>query len=1317
VKTKRISQLLGWGLSIAVVLSLGLAALPVGAQGEMEWAEITTPSWDDYVILPDSDILDYAVGSDDGSIVYAVVSPKAILGSVAGGTSEWSTTDPHAGSYSALLTKDGTGTAGSTYVEFVPQPGITLQSFDTDPTDYSFYHKCSAVTGNFVQFELRFQDPNSVGWVEVTVVPYQGYTGTAAWVNKVLAGTDLVGYGGIGDLAGASFFDWDLGDDITGIVAAINGNAEVGACGDWTLDRVRLELWETSPARTAYIDQVVIDGETCDPIEPSPMLFDSDDGGVTWTDITDEAQDAGNLPAVFTKLTNVAVAPDDEDWLAVAGIDTLGVPMVVASQDGGGEFSFADYMADSANGTAMAMVYDLAISPEMDDIHNIAVAGINDSLAGSIFRLEAGTWLSGTWEDTSFYDGWDSGIVDNAAGADELSSCVVAVEFSPNFDLDVSILCMTTALDVNPGGNPIPYLQSGIWESGGTWNDEADFSTAVQIKDDGQELWADYGLRMMGLALPADYDGSDPGARNIYLYVDAYNSVDEDVGGTVVMVEDDALSPRCGPSGDPLLASIDVYGDADSCKAMVAEHIGWTNVTGPGQGSPDPFICCEGVRVWRTVELDYCCPDWELACKNPSGPYMGLVSYTPDGEKAYAATTGTLDYDWFTGSLGSFDDFMAGLCDESAFSVSLDDGNSWNQIGLIDTDIDFISDVAVCPDCETAYISTINTLETCQVCACDSVWRSWTKDGDIGDVWERVYHDEWSNDQANALLLRLPVDDLEDCCTLYMGIQNSDDLFYTRDCGQCWNSPPATKITIQDIAVETENVVYVLDSDGYVSKSTQYGRRPSDEVDTDAGSGHTIFVMPDDMVIIGGTDGDSVAWSDDGGDTWTVMDDIEGSGDIHVIFDHICDDVVYAALSGDIIYRGYMSTGEWEDLNALAYGYYGIALGRSDGTLYAASAGIGIDDDSTVGLCDRFVTTGVDDMYSGVARNLTPCETDCCGTEDWDYLIAGLSTVNASTPGEYFNNEPSALRICGCTTMATNTVLWAIDTDAYVIDPDGAFPDGALWAYEDCASKVGPTLLSPADEAVLDCDPCASCEGIPFTLKWERMCIGCSWDIEIMDEDGNLITWTDMDMEDVDITTDPPELYLDTSAIQCGRTYTWHVRLANTESDECVHSPWSDTWSFTIAASAADAVSLIAPENGSMGIQISNVPFSWSKVSSVDSYSFVLSPNSDLSGALTSEELSGTAYEYTGSLDYLTPYYWQVTAWKDGTALSQSVIGAFTTVAEAVPPPEPPAPTPAPVVNIPPTQMITPTWIYAVIGIGAALLVVVIVLIVRTRRP
>ena len=56
---------------------------------------------------------------------------------------------------------------------------------------------------------------------------------------------------------------------------------------------------------------------------------------------------------------------------------------------------------------------------------------------------------------------------------------------------------------------------------------------------------------------------------------------------------------------------------------------------------------------------------------------------------------------------------------------------------------------------------------------------------------------------------------------------------------------------------------------------------------------------------------------------------------------------------------------------------------------------------------------------------------------------------------------------------------------------------------------------------------------------------------------------------------------------------------------------------------------------------------------------------------------------------------------------------------EPVPPQDPVVVevTPAPQITIPPAETITPTWIYAMIGIGAALIVVVIVLIVRTRRP
>jgi hypothetical protein len=223
-----------------------------------------------------------------------------------------------------------------------------------------------------------------------------------------------------------------------------------------------------------------------------------------------------------------------------------------------------------------------------------------------------------------------------------------------------------------------------------------------------------------------------------------------------------------------------------------------------------------------------------------------------------------------------------------------------------------------------------------------------------------------------------------------------------------------------------------------------------------------------------------------------------------------------------------------------------------------------------------------------------------------------------------------------------------------------------------------------------------------------------------MDETGNVVaSWTDQD-----ITGDPPSLFVDGTLdsgyyyLECGMTYTWHVRMADT-SCECVHSPWSETWTFTVTVGAADAIQLLAPTKGALDVPIQNIGFSWTSVRNATSYSFVLSPNANLTGALVSQDMSTTAFNYVGPLDYSKAYYWQIIAWEDGTRLTTSSIGVFNTMAEPVEPTPPVVveEQPAPVINIPAAQKITPTWIYAIIGLGAALAVVVIVLIVKARRP
>ena len=191
---------------------------------------------------------------------------------------EWSTTQKYAGDRSVRLYKGGSGNAGSTHFELTitPSATITTTTVDADPTDFSFWYYYSAVTGNFIQFELRFEDPNSDAWAEVTCVPHQATLGvgpTTGWQQLSLALTTTCGLGGVGE-TGTSFFDWDLGTTLADLTTDLDGQAGVTDSTDWQLARVRLELWETEPERTAYVDSIEIDGTvyTIEPGGTSPAM-------------------------------------------------------------------------------------------------------------------------------------------------------------------------------------------------------------------------------------------------------------------------------------------------------------------------------------------------------------------------------------------------------------------------------------------------------------------------------------------------------------------------------------------------------------------------------------------------------------------------------------------------------------------------------------------------------------------------------------------------------------------------------------------------------------------------------------------------------------------------------------------------------------------------------------------------------------------------------------------------------------------------------------------------------------------------------------
>ena len=67
MQNRRISKILGIGLSAGLIFALlgAVLAAPVAAD-EMKWSTVNTPSWEDNVIVPGSDIAHYDIDGDDG---------------------------------------------------------------------------------------------------------------------------------------------------------------------------------------------------------------------------------------------------------------------------------------------------------------------------------------------------------------------------------------------------------------------------------------------------------------------------------------------------------------------------------------------------------------------------------------------------------------------------------------------------------------------------------------------------------------------------------------------------------------------------------------------------------------------------------------------------------------------------------------------------------------------------------------------------------------------------------------------------------------------------------------------------------------------------------------------------------------------------------------------------------------------------------------------------------------------------------------------------------------------------------------------------
>jgi len=1013
------------------------------------------------------------------------------------------------------------------------------------------------------------------------------------------------------------------------------------------------------------------------------FLLKSDDYAAYWSDITDALEDVDDSYNI-TMLEQVATDWEDADFVAVALWED-GELRVYISADGGETFEDAGEVDPALTA---GYVSDLAVSYEDDGEREIAIGGQNNFGGAALFRCTVTGDNPGNWEDATKYSdsypGWDD-------DGDITSALVTDIIFSPSWKTDRTILVVTatnTSEAVKDCGyySGTFYLQSGVWgETSAAWNDRADFAPAVPVKENVDiPYWLmDYDARgIAGVTLPMDYSGADTDMRYSWVWVNYYDVSGGESVGEIFRVRDDSVDAvDTQISKMPWLTNVSYLGYKAEGKA----------IAGLLANSIDDYICsrdlikecCDGVQVYRNAgitNMEICCLEWDKACKPPTGRFSMAVSYVSD-DKAYAVALG-----------GAYQDY-----DEGAWSVTFDDGDTWNQLSLIDTYIDYLSDVAVSPDCnKTMLVSVNNNLSREVYCGCDSVW---------------LYAED---------LPEAPEETTGD--TVYLVDYYTDTLYYNDlETLACWDRGTSTIDDIMDLAVKDESTIFALGYDGDVAMSDDHGKALTwtEPVASEVDAGWTIAVQGDD-ILVGGQDGE-VAYSDDGGETFTALENAADDGYVTVAFDTYFDTngVVYAATdegyTGGIYSWVIDESEEWMDLNAVAeewqilpeskwttldgdaeveVAFTGLVVDRPGNPFTDADNG-GVIYASYVGYWNGY-------YFTGAARSLEREVTTCTTCLTWDFLHVGL-TVDV----EGFEAWPDALKICGCLTPDSNSHLFAIDAWNFY-DMDWG-EEGTVWTFEDCYAKKAPEISSPADETVIAADPC-SCYSVPFTVLWDSLCDACSYDIAFaLDEDFTMPVPVNGETGlTYHVVGDDPSFSVmggPDGGLSCETTYYVRVRAADAATGEIIHSWWSDPIAITIAPSqAAGQIDLVSPEPGATGVAIEGVGFSWDLMAEADAFDWVLDDNSDLSSPVESKTgLTSSAYECTKELEYDTTYYWMVTAYNEGSAISMSAVGTFRTMAE---------PEEAPSAELPPT----PVWVWVVIGIGAALVIVVIVLIFRTRR-
>jgi photosystem II stability/assembly factor-like uncharacterized protein len=957
-------------------------------------------------------------------------------------------------------------------------------------------------------------------------------------------------------------------------------------------------------------------------------VYRSLDGGVTFENITDKLIRAGaGLPA-----SQVAVAPDKPGIVALV---TDGGTAVYLSTDGG--IDWVDTGVPALEGDIQAIAISREYTQDSKSYWEIAIGTAvwgDDITSGQVWVYQI---------DRSFTLWQNQELTIDPNSPTPTNGEVSALAYSPRYPNDMAILVVASSNSDVAGYQNKTYLCLGVrdTEAGTTiWNDlsevpsplyPVEIAQAGDMSSGGDAIGVSY--IHSSLALPSNYSAEAASSRWLFASYDR----EPDTGDDVYLIDNNygvRLDVDNGNATD--ISSVAYSGKIDSGLLLA--------------GDVEPVAGSLNVQVRRATQPFDASTTWEEATVPPTGPGNAKLGWSPDGRIAYCGTGQPPGV----------------ALDESALSASVDGGDKWRQLGLIDTEI-IIADVAPTPDSQSLFVTTYSPYGP------EGIWRS-TSDR-LGRYWQRVLTLDTDTD---AVILRLSPDYSEDD-TIYAAEVGGKLMAVSHDGGGSWSWRRASSGELVDMVVEDEDTVYIALADGVIKKSTNGGHLWKSQGDTYISQVNMLALAGKGTLLVGSKDG-KVAYSTDGGASFSLIRDAIGSGDVQVVADADFDDngIIYAAtnIADEGVWRWAIDVSDdWEQIDEsitkLGGGQRigGLAVGE-EGTLYAL----------------RLEPDG------GVIRSVNPTQADPEDIE-FDLVNRGLPTGAAFDPTPLFPTLPY-LKLSGDTEQ---NQLWTIDTANQII-----------YRFRDTLCKLGPTLVMPKLGDIIIIDNAGHIDSL--ILQWQEVAGAREYEVAIYADAGaNQEIWS--------VTT----AYIAIDAVRgdnpatlfSGTKYYWRVRAI-----QPVESLWSEVKSFASPLGIEEWSPLVGTEGVSPLPGANNVPinpaFTWESADGATGYEFILAKDSgftqvvvDLSGA---DALTSPAWNCDIELEYETSYFWKVRA-VSADSHSQWGVNSFTTEGA----PSEIMPSQSPPVVIEPSPTVPAYIIWIAIGLGAILVVALLVFILRTR--